>query len=191
MQHGRPELLAASDEIIDDAIRYADPLALRGVLYQLTGDEELLDIGLTTVVVGGFREMRMVADKGDVARIRAKAAAFLKSYRDAGAGPLPIGPAERRQLSMSLAVGFDVASSDLEMWLEELAVDPWARGFSWSAEAAPARVADFSVAVIGAGMGGSERSRPSQARRYSFYGVGEELQCGWDVVRESLPRRPS
>ena len=47
MQHGRPELLAASDETIDDAIRYADPLALRGVLYQLTGDEELLDIELT------------------------------------------------------------------------------------------------------------------------------------------------
>ena len=40
------------------------------------------------------------------------------------------------------------------MWLEELAVDPWARGFSWSAEATPARVADFSVVVIGAGMGG-------------------------------------
>ena len=55
---------------------------------------------------------------------------------------------------MGLAVGVEVASSDLEMWLEELALDPWARGFSWSAEAPPARVADFSVAVIGAGMGG-------------------------------------
>jgi 4-hydroxyacetophenone monooxygenase len=154
MQPGRPELLAASDETIDDAIRYADPLALRGVLYQLTGDDELLDIELKTLVVGGFREMRQVAKKVDVARIHEKAAAFLKAFRDAGAGPLPVGPAERRQQSMSLAVGGDVASSDLEMWLEELALDPWARGFSWSAEAPPAGVADFSVAVIGAGMGG-------------------------------------
>ena len=70
MQPGRPELLAASDEAIDDAVRYADPLALRGVLYQLTGDDELLDIELNTMVVGGFREMRLVANKADVARIR-------------------------------------------------------------------------------------------------------------------------
>ena len=35
------ELLTATDETIDDAVRYADPMVLRGLLYQLTGDESI------------------------------------------------------------------------------------------------------------------------------------------------------
>jgi 4-hydroxyacetophenone monooxygenase len=154
MEQGRPELLAADDATIDDAVKYADPLALRGTLYQLTGDQELLDIELKTLVVGGYREMRLVARKEDVARIRAKAATFLKAHRAAGAGDAPIGPADRIPTSMSLTVGEEVAATDLEMWLEELGLDPWARGFAWSGETPPATVGDFSVLVIGAGMGG-------------------------------------
>ena len=37
----REELLAASDEVIEDAVLHADLLALRGLLYQLTGDDEV------------------------------------------------------------------------------------------------------------------------------------------------------
>ena len=37
----RFELLSASDETIDDAVKYADPMVLRGLLYQLTGDESI------------------------------------------------------------------------------------------------------------------------------------------------------
>ena len=33
------ELLSASDAEIDDAMQYASPMVLRGLLYQLTGDE--------------------------------------------------------------------------------------------------------------------------------------------------------
>jgi 4-hydroxyacetophenone monooxygenase len=154
LEPGKPELLAASDATIDDAVQYADPLALRGVLYQLTGDTDLLDVELKTLVVGGVREMRLVARREDVARIRAKAAAFLQGYRDAGAGPAAIGLPERLPQSLSLTVGTEVASAELEMWLEELALDPWARGFQWSAETPPAGRDDFSVLVIGAGMGG-------------------------------------
>ena len=35
------EVLGASDADIDAAVQYADPMALRGLLYQLTGDEEV------------------------------------------------------------------------------------------------------------------------------------------------------
>ena len=45
----RPELLEASDATIEDAVEHADPLVLRGLLYQLTGDE-----GLGSVWVGRF-----------------------------------------------------------------------------------------------------------------------------------------
>ena len=37
----RSELLTATDETIDDAVRHADPMVLRGLLYQLTGDESI------------------------------------------------------------------------------------------------------------------------------------------------------
>jgi len=149
------ELLEASDATIDDAVQHADPMALRGLLYQLTGDDELRETELTTMVIGGFRELRMVASEDQAAKIRAKAAAFLKSYRDSGAGELPVGPAQRLPDSLALAVGVDIPPQDLENWLEELALDPWARGLAWSSpDAAPAAAAGFEVAVIGAGMGG-------------------------------------
>ena len=37
----------------------------------------------------------VVVEPDEVARIQAKAADFLESYRDAGAGDIPIGPADR------------------------------------------------------------------------------------------------
>ena len=39
--HVREELLAASDEVIEDAVVHADLMVLRGLLYQLTGDDEV------------------------------------------------------------------------------------------------------------------------------------------------------
>jgi 4-hydroxyacetophenone monooxygenase len=48
----RQELLAATDAEIDDAISYADPISLRGLLYQLTGDEEIVAIPHETAVMG-------------------------------------------------------------------------------------------------------------------------------------------
>ena len=74
-------------------MQYADPMALRGLLYQLTGDEEVRAVEVKMQVVGVYRELWHIASKDDIALIRAKAAAFLKSYRDSGAGELPIGPA--------------------------------------------------------------------------------------------------
>ena len=44
----RSELLDASDETIADAVSYADPMVLRGLLYQLTGDEELIEVRLVS-----------------------------------------------------------------------------------------------------------------------------------------------
>src|ERR1700678_2878118 len=44
----RPELLEATDETIVDAMEHADPMVLRGLLYQLTGDEELIEVRLAS-----------------------------------------------------------------------------------------------------------------------------------------------
>ena len=42
----RPEILDASDEQIDEAVAYADPMVMRGLLYQLTGHQELAETQL-------------------------------------------------------------------------------------------------------------------------------------------------
>ncbi|MFC5948866.1 flavin-containing monooxygenase [Pseudonocardia lutea] len=149
----RTELRTATDETLDDALEHADPMALRGWLYQLTGDEEVAAIPVAPFHAGVAEAMGL-ADRRDAALLRAKAAAFLRSYRDAGAGDLPIGPPERLRRSMSLAAGQEVPESELELWLEELALDPWARSLRWPEEPPAERLAGFSVLVIGAGLGG-------------------------------------
>jgi 4-hydroxyacetophenone monooxygenase len=152
----RQELLDASDAVIEDAVVYADPMVLRGLLYQLTGDEEITRTKVTHQVAG-FLEVPTLADPGDVALLQAKAARFLKDYRDRGAGELGI-ESERLHRSISLAAGADIPDHDMGLWTEQLALSPWARSMEWPAEPSPAQLEDFSVAVIGAGMGGLNAS---------------------------------
>ena len=54
---------------------------------------------------------------------------------------------------MALTIGAELEPDSIELWLEELALNPWARGLEWSQEPAPQRLEDFSVTVIGAGNG--------------------------------------
>jgi 4-hydroxyacetophenone monooxygenase len=151
---GRPELLEATDEMIDDAVKYADPMVLRGLIYQLTGDESLQGTEVASVQFG-FLEAQMPASRAAAALIQSKAAEFLKAYRDRGAGDISVGPQTRLQRSLSLAAGVDISDTEIDMWLEQLALDPWARGHVWHGQRpSPERLEQFSVAVIGAGMGG-------------------------------------
>lgn len=150
----RPGLLEATDEMIDDAVKYADPMVLRGLIYQLTGDESLEATEVVSIQ-RGFLQAQLLASPAAAALVQSKAAAFLKSYRDRGAGDISVGPPTRLQQSLSLAAGVDIPDSEIGMWLEQLALDPWARGHVWQKhQPSPERLQQFSVAVIGAGMGG-------------------------------------
>jgi 4-hydroxyacetophenone monooxygenase len=148
-----PELLQASDDVIDDAVNFADPMVLRGLVYQLTGDENLVAMPLRNIAKGNA-DFEVLHGRDNVALVRSRAAEFLKRYRDAGAGVLKIGPAERLPLSIRLTTGLDLPDSEIAMWMEKLAIDPYARGLKWKTEPAPSQRQGFSVAVIGAGMGG-------------------------------------
>jgi 4-hydroxyacetophenone monooxygenase len=162
----KSELLTATDETIDDAVKYADPMVLRGLLYQLTGDESIAATQATTADTrdsepeSASKDFALVQSKADIsnpsdlAMIQSKAAAFLKSYRDEGAPEIPCGPPERLRRSLSLVAGSDIPASELEMWLEQLALDPWARGLVWLDPPPSEDLQKFVVAVIGAGMGG-------------------------------------
>jgi 4-hydroxyacetophenone monooxygenase len=146
----RPELLEATDEIIDDAVKYADPMVLRGLIHQLTGDESLEAAEVVSIQFG-FLEAQILAIPASVALVQSKAAEFLKNYRDRGAGDISVGPQTRLPRSLSLAAGVDIPDSEIDMWLEQLALDPWARGHVWQEQQpSPQRLQQLSVAVIGA-----------------------------------------
>ena len=150
----RRELLEASDETIADAVSYADPMVLRGLIYQLTGDEALVDMEVGTVGRAGFVAMVAPTSEEDLQLIRNKAVEFLKAYRDSGAGPIDIGSEARLLKSLDLAAGREIEPAERERWLEELGLNPWARGLEWKTPPPADRLANFSVTVIGAGMGG-------------------------------------
>jgi 4-hydroxyacetophenone monooxygenase len=149
----RSELRSATDETIEDAVAHADAMVLRGLLYQLTGDPEVKGIALKTVRMGRI-EMVVPATDADTALLRRKAAAFLKAYRDSGAGPIEPGPLERIPESMNLVVGTPIREDAVDLMREELALDPWVRSLRWQAQPDPKRLENFAVTIIGAGMGG-------------------------------------
>ncbi len=149
----RHELLDASDAQIDDAVKYADPMVLRALVYQLTGDPELKSLEVKRFLMG-FYEGRIPATDEGTELLRRKAADFLKSYRDSGAGPIDIGPRERLHESINLMFGAQIADEDFGMYKEELALDPWARSLQWQKEPDSKAREAFTVTIVGAGMGG-------------------------------------
>lgn len=153
----REELLSATDEVIDDAVLYTDPMVLRGLLYQLTGDEAILAIEAAPIGPGGAYSpngIQMVASESDVGALRARAATFLKSYRDAGAGAIDLGPAERLFDSLTLTAGEEIPDAERPMWLEQTALDPWVRGVGWKEPLPTEKRQDFMVGIIGSGLSG-------------------------------------
>ena len=80
--HVREELLAASDEVIEDAVVHADLKALRGLLYQLTGDDEVAQASLNI----DDPATMLSGDPDDSELLRRKGAEFLQAYRERGAG---------------------------------------------------------------------------------------------------------
>ena len=146
------ELLSASDAEIDDAMQYASPMVLRGLLYQLTGDES--GFAMPPGPSAKFGVGREMANEADAEVLRAKGAAFLKNYRDSGAGPLDFGPQKRMRQSLSLTAGHDIPQDELHIWQEEAALDRWARGVHWTDGSPPKAAENFKVAVIGTGISG-------------------------------------
>ena len=128
----RPELLSATDAQIEDAVSHADPMVLRGLIYQLTGDPELEAVALKTVTVW-LMETTGPAGDAEVAMIRRKAADFLKAYRDSGAGPIGSGPGDRLRRSIDLMFGESIPDESQGWVHEELALVP-GRGRSAGAQ---------------------------------------------------------
>ena len=150
----RQELIDASDETIEDAIEHADMLVLRGLLYQLTGDEAVAAIPHDKVPMGFRGLVPAIVDPEHVAFLRKKAFDFIKAYQAAGAGEVSMGPHDRLRRSMELAIGDTIPDGDIDMWIEQLGLHPMVRGLNWREQPTEAQRTGFKVAVIGSGMGG-------------------------------------
>ncbi len=146
------ELFSASDAVIDDAVQYAQPMVLRGLLYLLNNDEEV--IGMKPGSAAKFGTGSDMADEADADRLKAKAAAFLKQYRDSGARDLDLGSEAHLHRSLSLTANYDIPEKDYEIWREETGLDRWARGINWTDDKPPEDRKNFKVAVIGTGISG-------------------------------------
>jgi 4-hydroxyacetophenone monooxygenase len=138
---------------IEQAVGAADPMVLRGMLYYLTGDEAVAATKVEkkgTAIFSGFA----VTDPEDVKLLRARAVAFVKRYLEQGEKAIAPGVADREVRSMDLTVGEEIPREEVEMWQEELGVDPWVHRLRWPKQPTPEQLGNFSVLVIGAGLGG-------------------------------------
>ena len=84
----RQELLDATDETIEDAVRFADPMVLRGLLYQLTGDASVAATEVQSRVLG-LAEAMVLATRLRRRLLQSKAADFLKSFGTAAPATSP------------------------------------------------------------------------------------------------------
>ena len=147
------ELLNASDKEIVDAISVADPLILRGLLYQITANEEFSSLPMKRVSFG-YTVQNQFANPEDVQRIRQRAVDWLKSLRDNSVAEVELGPEERLPRSLELIAGSSIERSELPMWIEETGLNPLARGLTWKNEPDAARKNEFLVVIVGGGISG-------------------------------------
>jgi 4-hydroxyacetophenone monooxygenase len=149
----RGALLEASDETIENAVLRADPMVLRGVLYMLTRDEELVEMDLVNSSDADM-SVQGVQKSSDIALLQSKAANYLRSYRDGGADEPKLGSRDHILRSLSLTAGYDIPDAERNIWIELAAFDRFARGIEWKNEPASEKIRDFSVVVIGTGVSG-------------------------------------
>ena len=180
------ELAQASDERLIDCLDHADPLILRGLVYQVTGDEELASMPMETVPFG-YSSMDRLVHEADVARVRAKALAWLKSLRDSGSGEAEFGPMERLPKSLEMIYGRAIPERELPMWIEETGLDPLARGLRWKGQPTRDQKEKFHVVVVGAGISGISAAVQLKAAGIPFVVIEKNAGVGGTWFENRYP----
>lgn len=146
-----PALKHASDDKLREVLAMADPMALMGLIYHATGDEQLFKIK-TITVAAGFSTANIVADEHDAQLVRDLALDLLRDYRDGRRdSPGKIPPGELLK-AMSLAAGEPVPGDELGLHSDVLALNSEPQG--WGDGPQCGSLDEFNVVVIGAGLAG-------------------------------------
>ena len=148
---GMGDLLHSTDAEIEEYVPSGDPMTLRGLLFQLTGDPA---VAATTVgeAPGMVAPVKALVDPQDIELVRAAAARYLRAHRDAGAPTVGPGPRERLPQSLGLAAGADIPTAAVEFCIEELGIERIPRRHELRHR--PPERSEFHVVVIGSGVGG-------------------------------------
>jgi len=173
-------------EATSGQLEFADPMSLRGLLYQLTGDEELASIKLSSGpgMFGG--EMVSITDPDEIATLHAKTLAMLRAHRN---GELTSPPQTREHVrkAISLGVGEPISDDDVDFWVEELALDSSARGLKWSKQPDPQQLSAFHVIVIGAGLAGVNAAVRLKAAGVPFTVIEKNAGAGGTWFQNTYP----
>lgn len=169
------ELRRASDADIERAVLDADPMTLRGLLYQLTADPEIAATELGEMPTM-YTPIKALVDPDAVDLVRAAAVRFLRRHRDAGAPAIGPGPSQRLRASLELAVGEPLPDDGVEFCIEELALDRLPRRHELTHR--PPTDDAFSVVVIGAGIGGISAAIHLQECGISFTVIEKNSGAG-------------
>src|SRR5688500_12132155 len=102
MSRGTPGVM--DDATIREALEQADPLALRAVLFQLTGDESLASMEMTTAP-SLLSEVAALARADDIAAIKEKAFSLMQEIRDGKREVTPPPSRDELHRIMNLATG--------------------------------------------------------------------------------------
>jgi 4-hydroxyacetophenone monooxygenase len=148
-----PPLAQANDDVIRQVLAQADPMVLRGLLFQLTGDPELEKVEVERLPGILLPAPAISSPEGEV-RVRELAFTFLTGLRDAGVPDVGLGPHDRLGRSLELAGGEDLRPNEVEFWTEELGLNRLERRHEWQHDPSSLDLDAFEVVVIGSGISG-------------------------------------
>jgi len=181
----REALGGISDERLAEIVRFADPMTLRGLLYYLTGDESLAAVP-TGQATGRAVPLSDIVDQSARELIWDKALDLLKRVRDGDFVP-PQADRAHTKRALELAAGEPIPDDELEMWIEQTAFDPWSRTFSWPAEPPRDRVENFTVAVIGTGIGGLNAAISLKRAGIPYFVIEKNADIGGTWLENTYP----
>ena len=171
-------LQSASDEFLQEVVRHADPMVLRGLLFQVTGNEKLRGLSIVDASFG-YAFVDQIEHPEDIATIQSLAVDFLKHCRSAQS--IELGRADRLLESLRITTGLPLAREEEPIWVEQAAFDPWARGIDADLLARLPDRTTFTVAVIGAGLSGLNAAAQLQRAGfcYTVFEKNEEVGGAW------------
>lgn len=135
---------------VEQAVRTANPNALRLALYHQTGDPRLAAMPVGRVPVQGGAMTALRLDRSDHETLWAIAADHLLAGLDERPPP---SKAETADL-LTLFTGATPDEAELHWAYEDLAFDEFPHDAAWNERPDPATLAGFHVTIIGAGFSG-------------------------------------
>jgi 4-hydroxyacetophenone monooxygenase len=134
------------------AIEGANLNALRLALYQLTGDPDLLVMGVEPLPLRGGAYFGRALKAEHAEQVKEKALQYL---RDHLGEPWPAPPThEETDTLIERFVGEKWPENRLKLGYEELAFEEFPRGVAWTNPPPREKLRDFQVLVVGAGISG-------------------------------------